>query len=170
MSRLVSALGKAAAFTAKGAAITFGSTMFSCVAACYIELGANQMIYRFFPHKFAHVEAASGITQEQLDAVRIYYAAEIALPDVIMKTSSTQEEEESHALTPVFLSSMNESEDYRTKDYSTTKKESTSSHDEINSKTILWIEQREERTVNILSSFLPIDLPRQEILACAMTC
>jgi ATP/maltotriose-dependent transcriptional regulator MalT len=75
MTRVLSALGKAASFTFRGAAVTFGSTIFSCVVACQIEKGANRMIYTYFPYKFANVEAASGITQEELDLANMYYGA-----------------------------------------------------------------------------------------------
>jgi len=58
--------------TAKGAAVTFSSTVFSCTLACYIEIGAHRMLYHYFPEKYANVEYANGLTQEQLDAVRVY--------------------------------------------------------------------------------------------------
>ena len=75
MTRVLSALGKAASFTFRGAAVTFGSTVFSCVVACQIEKGANRMIYTYFPHKFANVKAASGITQEELEMANMNYGA-----------------------------------------------------------------------------------------------
>ena len=78
MTKLLSAFGKVASFTARGAAVTFGSTVFSCAAACSIEKGANRMIYKYYPHKFANVEAASGITQEELDFVHFMYGGRIA--------------------------------------------------------------------------------------------
>jgi hypothetical protein len=67
---LFSALGRAAHFTIRGAAITFGSTLVSCGAACYIERGAHRLIYHYCPEKYANVEWANGLTQDQLDAVR----------------------------------------------------------------------------------------------------
>ena len=70
--------------TAKGAAVTLTSTVASCALACYIEIGAHRMVYHYFPHKYANVEHANGLTQEQLDAVRIY-------PEVL--TSAEQEQE-----------------------------------------------------------------------------
>jgi hypothetical protein len=73
MSRIAWALKNVANKTsAKGAAITLTSTVASCFLACYIEIGAHRLVYYYFPHKYANVEHASGITQEQLDAVRIY--------------------------------------------------------------------------------------------------
>jgi hypothetical protein len=75
MTRVLSALGKAASFTFRGAAVTFGSTVFSCVVACQIEKGANRMIYTYFPYKFANVKAASGITQEELELANMHYGA-----------------------------------------------------------------------------------------------
>ena len=65
-------LKRAALTTSKGAAITLGSTVVSCLLACYIEAGAHRLVYRYFPHKYANVDQAYGLTQEQLDAVRIY--------------------------------------------------------------------------------------------------
>lgn len=137
-----------------------GSTMFSCAAACYIEKGANQMIYRYFPHKFADVEAASGITQEQLDAVRIPIQP---VPAINNRTSSVAEQE-IQELIPAFH--IESDVDDRT---TTIKKEISPTN---NNKTIFWIERREEKGgVNVSSSLtIAVDLPRQEILACAMTC
>ena len=72
MSKIAGILKNAAATTAKGAAITLTSTVVSCALACYIEIGAHRLVYHYFPHKYANVEHANGLTQEQLDAVRIY--------------------------------------------------------------------------------------------------
>ena len=58
--------------TVKGAAMTLTSTVASCTLACYIEIGAHRAVYRFFPHKYANVTNANGLSQEQLDAVRIH--------------------------------------------------------------------------------------------------
>lgn len=63
-------LKQAATSTVKGSAVTLGSTVFSCVVACYIEVGAHRLVYLLFPHKYAHVEYANGLSQEQLDAVK----------------------------------------------------------------------------------------------------
>jgi hypothetical protein len=63
-------LKQAATSTAKGSAITLGSTVFACVVACYIEVGAHRLLYLCCPHKYAHVEYANGLSQEQLDAVK----------------------------------------------------------------------------------------------------
>lgn len=157
MSPLTSALGKMAAFTAKGAAITLGSTVFSCVMACYIERGANRMVYRFFPHKFAHVETANGITQEQLDAVRICYAPEI-VAQIAMTTPRDTE-----ATSPTILKERQE-----VQTLSTSRKESPSQ--ENYNRTIFWTERREEEGAKTLSKLVAINLPSHEILACAMTC
>jgi len=79
MTRFLSAFGKAASFTARGAAVTFGSTVFSCFAACNIEKGANRMILKYYPHKLVDVEAASGITKEELDFVKFTYGGDIVV-------------------------------------------------------------------------------------------
>lgn len=63
-------LKQAATSTVKGSAVTLGSTVFACVLACYIEVGAHRLVYLCFPHKYANVEYANGLTQEQLDAVK----------------------------------------------------------------------------------------------------
>jgi len=70
--------------TVKGAAVTLSSTVASCTLACYIEIGAHRIVYHYFPQKYANVEHANGLTQEQLDAVRIYK---------VSTTSATVEEE-----------------------------------------------------------------------------
>jgi hypothetical protein len=56
--------------TVKGSAVTLGSTGLACVLACYIEVGAHRLVYLCFPHKYAHIEHANGLTREQLDAVK----------------------------------------------------------------------------------------------------
>jgi hypothetical protein len=53
-------------------AVMLSSTVASCTLACYIEIGAHRMVYHCFPHIYANVDYANGLTQEQLDAVRIY--------------------------------------------------------------------------------------------------
>jgi hypothetical protein len=62
--------------TAKGASITFGSTMISCVLALQVEKSANRLFFYWMPHKYATVERAYGLTQEQLDSVRCWQRAE----------------------------------------------------------------------------------------------
>jgi hypothetical protein len=54
----------------KGAAITAGSTLFSVALAIEIECLAHRTLYRIAPHKYARVDQAYGLTQEQLLAVR----------------------------------------------------------------------------------------------------
>jgi hypothetical protein len=184
--KFVSALGKVAAFTAKGAAITFGSTIVSCIAACYIEVGANQLIYKLDPTKFADIESASGITQDQLDAVR-----RIALHDnktsTVTSTTHQQQLDEFHHPELLTPSSFHEivmksaEQDFQS---TTTENEvpttTTSATNDNNNKTLFWTERRtteEEKTVGtnvdiVLSNLttFAMDLPRREILACAMTC
>ncbi|KAG7368992.1 hypothetical protein IV203_031735 [Nitzschia inconspicua] len=164
------AFAKAASFTARGAAVTFGSTILSCMAACKIEQGANRLIYHYAPHKFANVEWANGLTQEQLDAVRIYqveteeqatrppknqehvaslptlFAAEQALLEVVEQSKHTAVRQES------------EHENFLAKNYNKLREDTAST------KTRFWKEGEEAFT-----ALIPVALPRQEILACAMT-
>jgi len=78
-TRVLSAIGKVAS-----------STIFSCVVACQIETGANRIIYSYFPYKFANVESASGITQEELYLAKMNYG--VATSSTI--TTTTQQEEQ----------------------------------------------------------------------------
>ena len=169
--KLLKAVGKAASFTAKGATITFGSTVFSCVAACSIEKGANRMIYKYYPHKFANIEAASGITQEELDFVHFMYGGRIAAAAEQERESSTTEttndaeilyrydffddsstSDESKHETPLTIQ-MKESEKPKEQEKSTVDK--------------FWTEGEEAASKAL--SLIPVLLPRQEILACSMT-
>lgn len=76
MSPLSELVKAAAVTTAKGAGITLASTAASCYLACQIEVRAHRVVYHYFPEKYANVEYASGLTQEQLDA-----AHEMKFPD-----------------------------------------------------------------------------------------
>ena len=182
MTRFLSAFGKAASFTIRGAAVTFGSTMFSCVAACNIEKGANRMILKYYPHKFANVEAASGITQEELDFVKFIYggstvvAANQEMRESSFSTSSSTDVEDAK----------NNLFQYEIQDHFN---ENPSRHQVLNSKTTtinetekntLREKEQEKLTVNRFwsegeeaatkaMSMIPIIVPRQEILACSMT-
>jgi hypothetical protein len=93
MFRYSGLLKTAAKTTVKGAAITLTSTVFSCVLACYIEIGAHRLVYRYFPHKYANVQQANGLTQAQLDAVRIQNVETILPPETVSsqqtKTTTT---------------------------------------------------------------------------------
>mmetsp|Transcript_13279 Transcript_13279/g.32417 ORF Transcript_13279/g.32417 Transcript_13279/m.32417 type:complete len:210 (-) Transcript_13279:629-1258(-) len=92
-SLLVSALKQAANFTVRGATITFGSTLLSCYAACCIEQGSHRLLYKYFPHKYAQVEWANGLTQEQLDAVRVVPTQQ-PLPVVQQQHQQQQQQEQ----------------------------------------------------------------------------
>jgi hypothetical protein len=56
--------------TAKGATVTLGSTVLSCALALQVEQSANQFFFYLMPHKYATVDKAYGLTQEQLLSVR----------------------------------------------------------------------------------------------------
>jgi hypothetical protein len=56
--------------TAKGAAITLGSTVLSCGLAIQVEKHTNRLFFHMAPHWYANVDYAYGITEEQLLSVR----------------------------------------------------------------------------------------------------
>lgn len=183
MTRLLSAFGKAVSFTARGAAVTFGSTVFSCVAACSIEKSANRMILKHYPHKFANVEAASGITQEELDFVKFKYGGR-----VVAAASADQETDKSPSSTTATKdaevlfrydyfdesSVVHASRHDELKSASTTiihmKETATRKDQEEEMSTVdkFWTEG-EEAAAKALSFIPAIIVPRQEILACSMT-
>jgi hypothetical protein len=170
MTGLFSALGKAASFTIRGATVTFGSTIVSCYAACKIEHGANQLIYHFAPHKFANVEYAAGLTQEQLDAVRVYQrqleddidatlaALPVSLSAEILRRHETEHDQITAETRPplVALQQQNEDETQRQEKNSRRIQEASSS---------FWKEGAEET----ISNLIPMSLSGQDVLACSMT-
>ena len=173
MTRLLSAFGKAASFTIRGAAVTFGSTVFSCVVACKIEKSANRIIYKYYPYKFANVEAASGITQEELDFVKYYYGGGVPADQ------ETQEPSSSTANKPIETIE-SKSQPRCTFDVSAQSHESNSQTPIIHSKATNEPEEEHNSTINKYwaeggdaatkaLSIIPILVPSQEILACSMT-
>lgn len=171
MTRLLSAIGKAASFTAKGAAVTFGSTVFSCAAACSIEKGANRMIFKYCPEKFANVEAASGITQEELDFVHFHYRGGIVAA-ASRDTGEPSMETETNEPTELFLFRSDDSLDdscaeKSTEDFSPNGQVKSEDQREESAIEKFWAEG--EDTAAKYISMIPVILPRQEILACSMT-
>ena len=59
----------------RGGLATFGSTAIACGLACQVEKAAHRLLYRWAPHKYASVDHAYGLTDEQLLAVRLSSAA-----------------------------------------------------------------------------------------------
>ena len=182
MTGFLTAFGKAASFTARGAAVTFGSTVFSCVAACNIEKGANRMIYKYYPHKFANVQAASGITQEELDFVKYIYgdgAVATAHQEIDESSSkrslSTKEKDaegmfryDSHDDSSDIISSRHLEQKSKQKTRSST--ESNAFIEKEQGKSTVdkfWTEG--EQAASKALSMIPTIVPRQEILACSMT-
>mmetsp|Transcript_5903 Transcript_5903/g.13738 ORF Transcript_5903/g.13738 Transcript_5903/m.13738 type:complete len:176 (-) Transcript_5903:384-911(-) len=174
MTRLLSTFGKAASFTIRGAAVTFGSTVFSCVVACKIEKSANRIIYKYYPHKFANVEAASGITQEELDFIKYYYGGGDPADQV------TQEPASSTANKPI------ETIEPKSQFRCTFDNVSAQSHEPNSQTPIIYSkatnepEEEQNSTINKFwteggdaaakaLSIIPIIVPSQEILACSMT-
>ncbi|GKY90374.1 hypothetical protein MPSEU_000011400 [Mayamaea pseudoterrestris] len=79
--------------TAQGATITFGSTIISCALALQVEQSANRLFFYWMPHKYASVDRAYGLTQEQLDSVRYLRRAnenESQRPLAVMEQQQTQ--------------------------------------------------------------------------------
>lgn len=66
---------------ANGAFCTFSSTIVSCGLACEVEKCGHRLVYWWSPEKYATVEQAYGLSNEQLLAVRDH--------NVIMATSSS---------------------------------------------------------------------------------
>ncbi|GAX26129.1 hypothetical protein FisN_18Hu245 [Fistulifera solaris] len=73
---------KAASVMANGAFCTFSSTIISCGLACEVEKCGHRLVYWYSPQKYATVEQAYGLTEEQLLAVRNHRPS-------IMATSSS---------------------------------------------------------------------------------
>lgn len=178
---LLSAFGKAVSFTARGATVTFGSTVFSCVAACSIEKGANRMILKYYPHKFANVESASGITKEELDFVKMMYGGRI-VADANQETDSDSSTTTSNTDSEVLFrfDSFEDSDTLQASQADETKVKPTMSillternttqeqEDEKFSANKFWTEG-EEAASKALSLIPAIIVQRQEILACSMT-
>jgi hypothetical protein len=141
MFRYSGLLKTAAKTTVKGAAITLTSTVFSCVLACYIEIGAHRLVYRYFPHRYANVQQANGLTQAQLDAVRIYNVETILSPAETISSKQQQTTTGTTTTTTLFSSSKPE---------------------ETPADNLFWKEehQTQEQDFNAQS---------QDILGCAMT-
>lgn len=129
--------------TAKGAVITFSSTVFSCTLACYIEIGAHRLVYHYFPHKYANVEYANGLTQEQLDAVRIHYVE----PQVVPRTTAEKipDEESLEKLSQTKVIGLRSPRDG------------------------FWKEEEKRSEPSSLLAFTQFALPSNDIMACAMT-
>lgn len=173
------AFAKAASFTARGAAVTFGSTMLSCMAACKIEEGANRLIYRYAPHKFADVEWANGLTEEQLLAVRVYRTSEATTTaesdhanehDVTKTTRpipllvSAEQALHEAAVQPQHMSVERQDAPEESPVHQHIPRNNNKSTREADHLTRFWKEGEET-----LTALIPVGLPRQEILACAMT-
>jgi hypothetical protein len=162
--------------TAKGAAVTLSSTVASCTLACYIEIGAHRMVYHYFPYRYANVEYANGLTQEQLDAVRTYNV--LATSATSPEHTSTEEQENDASF--LAASASDEKLTVTSEDISTAYKPPTdkelaeirpiSNNESATTTNSFWKEEKEREgegeTLPNASSFL---FPSNDILACAMT-
>ena len=140
MSPISSILKTAAATTIRGAGITLASTCASCYFACQIEIGAHRLVYHYFPEKYADVEYANGLTQEQLEAVRIIKTEQ--------KPVTTSEEEYSTLPVPTHLSK---------------KISDLQQDDSVENK--FW----KEENLSLASLSEQFIMPSQAIIACSMT-
>eukprot|EP00537_Pseudo-nitzschia_pungens_P007667 CAMPEP_0172362108 /NCGR_PEP_ID=MMETSP1060-20121228/5795_1 /TAXON_ID=37318 /ORGANISM="Pseudo-nitzschia pungens, Strain cf. cingulata" /LENGTH=191 /DNA_ID=CAMNT_0013084533 /DNA_START=126 /DNA_END=701 /DNA_ORIENTATION=+ len=190
MTRLLSAFGKAASFTAKGAAVTFGSTMFSCAAACSIEKSANRMILKYCPHKLVNVETCpSGITQEELNYVKLHYGGGVVVaathheesPLVVRsRTNNNNNTTEDSNLSSSSSSSIilrydsfddaSEEDDRSTTIHATRRNSALPEEAEQDRSAVdrFWTEG-EDAAAKYVSMIPAVIVPRQEILACSMT-
>jgi hypothetical protein len=100
----LSELAKAAfVTTSKGAGVTLASTVASCYLACQIEVRAHRFIYHHWPEKYASVEVANGLTQEELDRAHQLKPAMVQ-PDTVLLLDAKPAVEESKMSrkTPVY--------------------------------------------------------------------
>jgi len=56
---------------ASGAVVTVGSTFVACSLATEVEKSANRVLYWCAPEKYAYVEYAYGLTEDQLRKARL---------------------------------------------------------------------------------------------------
>jgi len=143
--------------TAKGAAVTLSSTVVSCTMACYIEIGAHRVVYHYFPHKYVNVEYANGLTQEQLDAVRIHR--------VNNNNNNNRTAEENSASTTTF----SETDSWENKVATETLKFTESMPQKASTSNSFWTEEKRELLPASISE-APSFFQSNEVMACAMTC
>ena len=129
----------AAKHTVKGAAVTLSSTVVACGFACLIEKGGHRLVYKYFPEKYATVEYANGLTQDQLDAVRVF-KQEIA---------TVQQDEQAATPTGVVA-----------------KEEIENKNDGTFMMNRFWNDMPSTKEIVEETIFV---IPRQEIIACSMT-
>jgi len=139
------------------------------------------MILKYYPHKFANVEAASGITQEELDFVKFIYGGSIVvateqdMQELSFSTSlSTNLEDVENVIRYEPRDDFNEipsryqSSKSKTKTIHVTGKHSSKEKEEGKFTVDRFWTEGEEAATKALS-MIPIIVPRQEILACSMT-
>jgi len=137
----LSGFAKAALLTtSKGAGVTLASTVASCYLACQIEARAHRFIYNHWPEKYASVELANGLTQEELDR------AHQLKPAIVFDKPTAEEVSMMSRTSPV---------------YSLDLSESTTTLDQTN---LFWNEAEEPMAV--IKEFT---MPNQDIIAASMT-
>jgi hypothetical protein len=93
--------------TVQGATITLGSTIISCALALQVEKSANRVFFYAAPHKYATVDRAYGLTQEQLESVRHLRMDPTKKNENIplaLNTQQHEDEEESWEMKPIGFS------------------------------------------------------------------
>lgn len=139
------------------------------------------MILKHYPHKFVNVEAASGITQEELNYVKLHYGGGIVAATNQATTgdsSTTRTETDEYELlfrydsfdeSSVEYSSQRNELNSQIATTDTTGKNLSQQEEEQEKSTInkFWTEGEDAAAKYI--SMIPIIVPRQEILACSMT-
>jgi hypothetical protein len=150
--------------TVKGAAVTLTSTVASCTLACYIEIGAHRVVYHYFPYKYANVKYANGLTQEQLDAVRIH-----TVDHTVRWSDEEQVMEERVTMLP--QNKIDEAAKHVPSEDTTAF--STISTLPRDSPYSFWKEEKREETSERSSPLLELGqlvFSSNDILACSMTC
>jgi len=145
--------------TVKGAAVTLASTVASCTLACYIEIGAHRLVYNCFPHKYANVAFANGLTQDQLDAVRIHSV------DHTVRWVEQEEDNDEEHITELTNDNLNAS----------TRHEPQEDKTPLNSPNLFWKEEMREETPSRPYPLVALGqqvfmVSSNDILACSMTC
>jgi len=87
------------AATATGAAITFGSTLLSVSLALEVEKAGHRCLYAVAPHKYANVEQAYGLTEEQLRRARNLEPPRLTAPTLLATSCAAADLHKENVLT-----------------------------------------------------------------------
>jgi hypothetical protein len=137
--------------TAQGATITFGSTIISCALALQVEQSANRLFFYLMPHKYATVDRAYGLTQEQLDSVR---HLRVTTETTAVDTTKQQDETTLTVSPPREVTFLQEMREVASIGFS--------------GETLFSLEQQQPSKPSMESLPLP-QLWKQDMIACSMT-